>query len=1222
MSTAKDIQQLYIGYLGRAADQDGLDYWVNMVENEGWTLDDVAASFADQPEYDAIYGVDTDRVILVAKTYEQLFGREADDAGFDYWVNGDGKNVPDNLLVLAFINGASAADQLVVANKVEVADYYTTEAAAADAFNQDDARDCLIGVTGDFDTVTAAKADIDEDISGEHAGSTATLTDGVDSIVGTDFDDVFSAPVVQNQNGDLVNTLETGDRVLGGAGVDTLNVDLIDSQSMNIIGAPAISATTSEVEIVNLRAQYVNVDVAVNWSNIDAELMAGVEQYWDTNSRADIQIEDIRQLPEELTFGMQQTDPGVGYFVYFDPAQVTDARGTAGDSSLTLTLIDNANPDAELANFPVNGVVFTLGGVEYTVQSTAMGEADTYVDFAAALDAALDTEGLTTVTVTLNDNNTITLVDPAGATFEAVGYTWVDNIVPSGGELSWNMEVGEAIITDEPVTTDVVLDAVGRTSQGGGLDIGSMADGGVEQFNVSVDRSSWLNWMGSYEDFGWGDGHLEIVNLTSIGANGDLTIGDLGVVESYGSESGYWVTYGEFLDGRVVGGLWDVREVNNEGFLGELNLGIVLTDDSITRYLDAATEPVLFSYEGGDGSDNFTIEDWGVSFDPDFMMDVQMGLGDDRLNLDVPVVEAVTVDGGEGANIIAVSQSYGTETENTFADFANFQTYEVEGQYYTAHDFTSMQGVTQVNIATWDDWSTDEGASTTLIDLEAGTGITITGKNQTLETYSNNDQQFGGIDIFGADGEEYRITLQNTARVDGELSVDWIWVDDEAEDNLSAVRTLDIDSAGNRDTTNVVDELDAEMVNTFNITGTQDLTIGMLWEAANIYADNTDDVQNLVVDASQLTGDFDLTVYTGLLDIVDAGDNSENILIGTAGLNDILTIDGDDFFENPIFTTEDTTISGFETIAFNDTWGVFDAINVSDVTLYDIVNTDDDLSLINLSGVDTVQINVEESWSIDGGLTFVAEEEDADNLLTLLFRDATDEFDGLDFTPEWDDLQVQNYRELVLDLGGADFQEDDYTFDLTFLDADGDDEWSGAYDYDTVYARTLTVIGGVEDPEDDGWIDSVDLGTVTNVLSTIDFAGYVGTTTIALDIIDSTIVDRNTEVYVNGYTMDFTETEMVDDSHITTFVFTADAVDDTQVWTIDGFDGFQMAGIDLTNLSVLDLSALGIEGLADLNIVDDGADTTITSNSGDDFQIELIGVLSADLSNENFTFAA
>ena len=143
MSTQNDIQKFYVGYLGRAADQAGMDYWVDMVDNQGWDVLDVAQSFADQPEYQAIYGETPSRVQLVARTYEQLFGREADAEGLEYWVNGGGASVPDNLLVKAFYDGASAADQLVVDNRVEVADYYTANKGGVDDYSQSSAQDVI-----------------------------------------------------------------------------------------------------------------------------------------------------------------------------------------------------------------------------------------------------------------------------------------------------------------------------------------------------------------------------------------------------------------------------------------------------------------------------------------------------------------------------------------------------------------------------------------------------------------------------------------------------------------------------------------------------------------------------------------------------------------------------------------------------------------------------------------------------------------------------------------------------------------------------------------------------------------------------------------------------------------------------------------------------------------------------------------------------------------------
>lgn len=1048
-----------------------------------------------------------------------------------------------------------------------------------------------------------------------------------------------------------MNSLETGDAINGGAGADTLNAVLTNSQGTDDNGnAPAISATLSGVEVVNYRSQFNNNDGTINGSHIDAELHSGVQQYWSDNSRANLQIEDVRQLPEELTFGMRQTDPGVSYSVYFDPAQLAADRGTAGDSSLTLTLVDNSADANELENFPVNGVVFTLGGTQYTVQSDAMGEADTYAAFVAAVEAALaEQAALADVTVTLNANNTITLTDPAGATFGAVGYTWVGNVVPSGGELQWNQAVGAAVVSEAPITTDVVLDAVGRTSQGGTLDIGSMADGGVEVFNVSVDRSSWLTAMESRENFGvlGSDRHLETVNLSSIGAKGNLAVGTdvVGVT-------------GE-LDGRVVNGLTDVREVRNVAFTGELTYGVRLTDDAIGRYLDVAAGEVVFTYEGGAGNDNITIADDStgdaLSNDADFAMDVTLAAGDDRLNLDMANVDNVSVDGGEGANVIAVARSHGMTAADTFEGFANFQTYEVEGTGPTQHDFTSMAGVTTVNIAT------DGGDNTELRDLAADAAVVITGKNQTLAgaNASNANQTFGNIAINGADATAtdttLRVTLQNTARLDGVLTVNQLSLGNiaatpTAAADVNPIRTLELVSAGQRNTENVVTDISAALVNTFNLSGTQDLT-ATITAAANS-TDVAADRASLVVNGADLTGDLDLTLAGAVLSDVDAGTTSTNTLTGTAGTSDDLRLSG------VIATTDDTTISGFETIHFgrngvNTSSGLFDATNVSGVTLYNVNDITAALTLDNLANVETVEINTDAGAVAGfGNLQFNAESTAATSALTLNFRDADAATDALVNTnfAAGSEVRLQDFRTVTMDLGGAVAIDEAYVFDINLIDGDGsDDTAAAAYNLNTVDTRTLNVIGGGDQGAAGtaGGVDTVDLGVLTNALSSIDLSAYVGQVTFTLFAYDPTVdrdnvaagvqaFDRNTTVELNGYGANITETDEVaaNDSHITTFVFTADAVETTEDVVINGFDAFNdIAGvIDLTNLSVLDLSALGVNGLADLNIaavadVDTftagaQAGVLITSNEGLDFQIGLVGITLAELSNENFKFAA
>ena len=47
--------KLYTAYFNRAADKAGVDYWLNEMDVNGWSIDDVAATFAQQAEYTDLY---------------------------------------------------------------------------------------------------------------------------------------------------------------------------------------------------------------------------------------------------------------------------------------------------------------------------------------------------------------------------------------------------------------------------------------------------------------------------------------------------------------------------------------------------------------------------------------------------------------------------------------------------------------------------------------------------------------------------------------------------------------------------------------------------------------------------------------------------------------------------------------------------------------------------------------------------------------------------------------------------------------------------------------------------------------------------------------------------------------------------------------------------------------------------------------------------------------
>lgn len=152
------VQQLYVGYLGRAADSAGQQFWANAIANGTATIASVATGFTLSAEYKAAYGgLTTDA--LVEKVYNNVLGRTPDAEGKAFWVAAlaNGKVTADTL-VATIVTNLGALDQQTINNKVFVAQTYTDTVGAS--YNAESGADVISNVTSDPATVTEALANI------------------------------------------------------------------------------------------------------------------------------------------------------------------------------------------------------------------------------------------------------------------------------------------------------------------------------------------------------------------------------------------------------------------------------------------------------------------------------------------------------------------------------------------------------------------------------------------------------------------------------------------------------------------------------------------------------------------------------------------------------------------------------------------------------------------------------------------------------------------------------------------------------------------------------------------------------------------------------------------------------------------------------------------------------------------------------------------------------
>ena len=148
------VQQLYVGYLGRAADSAGLAFWADAIANGTATIASVATGFTLSNEYKAAYA-GLDSAALVDQVYTNVLGRAPDAEGKAYWVDALAKGtVTADTLVSFIVTNLGALDQATINNKVFVAQTYTDTAGAN--YNVAAGTASIVGVDSTAASVTTA----------------------------------------------------------------------------------------------------------------------------------------------------------------------------------------------------------------------------------------------------------------------------------------------------------------------------------------------------------------------------------------------------------------------------------------------------------------------------------------------------------------------------------------------------------------------------------------------------------------------------------------------------------------------------------------------------------------------------------------------------------------------------------------------------------------------------------------------------------------------------------------------------------------------------------------------------------------------------------------------------------------------------------------------------------------------------------------------------------
>jgi len=156
----KRVAELYIATFDRAPEKAGLDYWV---EESGLQIDGIAKSFFEQNETAVRYPESLPTEDFIRAVYWNLFDRDADKDGLEYWLDDiESGRIGRNVFLLAVINGALGEDRAIMNNKREVGLYFADSGISDVRL----AEKVMVNIDSEPESVAEAERMIDDLLSG------------------------------------------------------------------------------------------------------------------------------------------------------------------------------------------------------------------------------------------------------------------------------------------------------------------------------------------------------------------------------------------------------------------------------------------------------------------------------------------------------------------------------------------------------------------------------------------------------------------------------------------------------------------------------------------------------------------------------------------------------------------------------------------------------------------------------------------------------------------------------------------------------------------------------------------------------------------------------------------------------------------------------------------------------------------------------------------------
>lgn len=252
-----DVEEMYVAYYGRAGDPGGVEAWTVALDASGGNMDSIINSFGNSQEYLNGIGTGTTTEQVIA-LYQQMFNRNPEQAGLDFWVGVIDNGVKTlGEVALTIAQSAGSKDRQALDNKIEAASYFTDRVAATgvDYVGADiPAAQAVISAVDTYPVnITYAKFSTDAWIA--IPGPDQNLTAGVDTLTGTLGDEIVNGVI--STGGD---TVTPGDTFDGGDGTDTLKINT-DLQNLSLVNTISVK-DVEKLQVVNSANNWNSINIA------------------------------------------------------------------------------------------------------------------------------------------------------------------------------------------------------------------------------------------------------------------------------------------------------------------------------------------------------------------------------------------------------------------------------------------------------------------------------------------------------------------------------------------------------------------------------------------------------------------------------------------------------------------------------------------------------------------------------------------------------------------------------------------------------------------------------------------------------------------------------------------------------------------------------------------------------------------------------------------------